>query len=127
MSTSSSYWNDERLNKLAAAAAANVEAIAADREAIAVNREAITVNRELIAADREAITVNREAISDLREQQEATNRAIDILVGIVTGHQERFANILEEIRDIKVDIKGLQLENKRMLEEMRSRRDDEQT
>lgn len=105
MTNTNGYWNDARLNQLAATAAANTQAIAA----------------------------NTQAIAGLREQQEVTNRAIDTLVGIVMGHQEQFATILEEIRDIKEDIRdikteirGLQLENRRMLEELRGRRDDEQ-
>lgn len=69
---------------------------------------------------------NTEAIRGLREQQEVTNRSLDILIGIVNGQQQHINTMLEEIRDIKVDIRGLQLENRRMLEELRGRRDDEE-
>jgi hypothetical protein len=40
---------------------------------------------------------------------------------------EEIRNIQEESRDIKADIRGVQIENRRMLEEIRARRDDEQT
>lgn len=41
----------------------------------------------------------------------SNNRHIDILVGIATGQQERFATVLAEIR-------GLQTENRRILDRL---------
>jgi uncharacterized coiled-coil protein SlyX len=53
---------------------------------------------------------------------ESNTKNIDILVGIVTAHQERLGSmesrmttLLEEIRDIKTEIRGLQTENHRIL------------
>lgn len=91
------YWTDDRLNQLAALSAANAEAIAQSRQ----QQEATTANIEV-----------------LREQQAATNTNIDILVGIVTAHQERFTALLEEIREIKAEIRGLQTENRRILDHL---------
>jgi hypothetical protein len=59
-----------------------------------------------------------DAVDGLREQSELNNRNVDILVGIVTAHQERFAAVLDEIRDIKVEIRGLQTENRRILDRL---------
>lgn len=98
------YWNDERLNQLAALAAANTEGIAQHRK----QQEATTAY-----------------IQTLGEQQETTNTNIDILAGFINGQEQHIATILQEIRDIKADIRGLQLENRRMLEELRSRRDND--
>lgn len=36
---------------------------------------------------------------------ESNTRNIDILVGIVAGHQQRFASVFDEIRDIRVEIR----------------------
>jgi chromosome segregation ATPase len=65
------------------------------------------------------------AVDALREQAESNTRNVDILVGIVTGHQqrvtnaeERIATLFEEIRDIKVEIRGLQTENRRILDHL---------
>lgn len=58
------------------------------------------------------------AVDGLREQSELNNRNVDILVGIVAAHQERFAAVLDEIRDIKVEIRGLQTENQRILDRL---------
>lgn len=49
---------------------------------------------------------------------ESNTRNIDVLVGIAAGQQERMAAILEEIRDIKVEIRGLQTENRRILDHL---------
>lgn len=64
---------------------------------------------------------------------ESNTRNIDILVGIVTGHQERMANtegriatLFEEIRDIKAEIRGLQTENRRILDHLFGQIDDQQ-
>lgn len=89
------FWNEERLNQLATLTAANVQA-----------------NAEL-----------REQINALREQQENTNTNIDTLTGFINGHQQHITDMLNEIKEIKVDIRGLQLENRRMLEELRNRRE----
>ena len=105
------YWTDDRLNQLAALSAANTEAIAANTEAIADLRE-----------QQAATNTNIEA---LREQQAVTNTNIDILVGVVTAHQERFTVLLEEIREIKAEIRGLQTENRRTLDHLFGQ-DDEQ-
>lgn len=59
-----------------------------------------------------------DAVDGLREHSELNNRNVDILVGIVAVHQERFAVVLDEIRDIKVEIRGLQTENRRILERL---------
>lgn len=53
-----------------------------------------------------------DAVDGLREQSELNNRNVDILVGIVAAHQEQFATVLNEIRDIKVEIRGLQIERR---------------
>lgn len=37
-----------------------------------------------------------DAVDGLREQSELNNRNVDILVGIVAAHQERFATVLDD-------------------------------
>lgn len=59
-----------------------------------------------------------DAVDGLREQSELNNRNVDILVGIVAVHQERFAVVLDELRDIKVEIRGLQTKNRRILDRL---------
>lgn len=57
-------------------------------------------------------------LDQLADAVESNNRNIDILVGIATGQQQRFAAVLDEIRDIKVEIRGLQTENRRILDRL---------
>jgi uncharacterized coiled-coil DUF342 family protein len=83
-------WNDDRLDRLADA----VDGLRQQQQATNTNIQA------------------------LREQQEATNTNIDTLVGVASGHQERFAVVVEEIRDMKAEIKGLQTENRRILDHL---------
>lgn len=63
---------------------------------------------------------------------ESNSRNIDILLGIVSGHQERILTVFEEIRDlrsetrdiqseirdIQSEIRGLQTENRRILDRL---------
>ena len=49
----------------------------------------------------------------------------DIVVNEIKDTQQNFDIVVNEIKDIKADIKGLQLENRRMLEELRGRRNGE--
>lgn len=55
---------------------------------------------------------NTTAVADLRATAEA-------LLQTVTIYQSNFEVIIGEIQDIKTEIRGLQLENRRMLEELR--------
>ena len=55
---------------------------------------------------------NTTAVTDLRATAEA-------LLQTVTIYQSNFEVIIGEIQDIKTEIRGLQLENRRMLEELR--------
>ncbi len=64
-------------------------------------------------------------LDQLADAVEANTRNIDILVGIAAGQQQRFEQVLDEIRDIKVDIRdiqteirGLQTENRRILDNL---------
>lgn len=57
-------------------------------------------------------------LDQLAAAVESNTRNVDILVGIVTGQQERVLTMLEEIRDIKVEIRGLQTENRRILDHL---------
>ncbi len=66
------------------------------------------------------------SMSDLQSSVESNTRNIDILTGIVTGHQERLATIFEEIRDIKVEIRGLQTENRRLLDHLFGQQDNDE-
>ena len=61
----------------------------------------------------------RASVADLRATAE-------IMLQTQMQHQRNFEVVVNEIRDIRANIQGLQLENRRMLEELR-RRDDEKT
>jgi hypothetical protein len=61
---------------------------------------------------------NLDRLDRIEAIAEPNTRNIDILIGIVTAHQERFATVLEEIRDIKTEIRGLQTENRRILDHL---------
>lgn len=62
----------------------------------------------------------RVSVADLRATAE-------IMLQTQLQHQRNFEIVVTEIRDIRADIQGLQLENRRMLEELRDKRDDEDT
>lgn len=49
----------------------------------------------------------------------------EIMLQTQMQHQRNFEVVVNEIRDIRADIQGLQIENRRMLEELRGRREDE--
>lgn len=49
---------------------------------------------------------------------ESNTRNIDILVGIARGQQQHITTMLEEIRDIKTEIRGLQTENRRLFQRL---------
>lgn len=60
----------------------------------------------------------RASVADLRTTAE-------IMLQTQMQHQRNFEVVVNEIRDIRADIQGLQIENRRMLEELRGRREDE--
>lgn len=64
-------------------------------------------------------------LNQVQALAESNTRNIDILVGIVTGQQQHITTVLDEIRDIKVEIRdmqatilGLQTENRRILDRL---------
>ena len=60
----------------------------------------------------------RASVADLRTTAE-------IMLQTQMQHQRNFEVVVNEIRDIRADIQGLQIENRRMLEGLRGRREDE--
>ena len=49
----------------------------------------------------------------------------EIVVNELKDNQQNFEIVVNEIKDIRADIKGLQLDNRRMLEELRGSRNGE--
>lgn len=79
------------------------------------------------------MTNNSDRLDRIEAIAESNTRNIDILVGIARGHQERMMNtedriatLFEEIRDIKAEIRGLQTENRRILDHLFGQTDDQQ-
>lgn len=73
------------------------------------------------SSPQQTMTIERwtdDRLDQLANAVESNNRNIDILVGIATVQQQRFAAVLDEIRDIKVEIRGLQTENRRILDRL---------
>lgn len=58
-------------------------------------------------------------LDQLATAVESNTRNVDILVGIVTGQQERGLTMLEEIRDIKVEIRDIKVEIRELQTEIR--------
>ena len=59
-----------------------------------------------------------EDVDDLRASTADLRTTAEIMLQPLTQHQQNFEVVVNEIQVIKADIKGLQLENRRMLEEL---------
>ncbi len=91
-------WNDDRLDRLATA----------------------------VDGLRQQAETNTRNIDSLRQQAKSNTKNVDILVGIVTGQHQHITTMLEEIRDIKVEIRGLQTQNRRILDRLFGQQEDTQ-
>ncbi|MBZ8179814.1 MAG: hypothetical protein SAL07_12610 [Oscillatoria sp. PMC 1051.18] len=67
-------------------------------------------------ADRQEVGELRSSVSELRLSVGELNSTVNSLVQIVEIHQRNFERIIEEIQVMKAEIRGLQLENRRILE-----------
>lgn len=72
------------------------------------------------------MTNNSSRLDRIEAIVESNTRNIDILVGIARGQQQHITTMLEEIRDIKTEIRGLQTENRRILDRLFGQTDDQQ-
>ena len=66
-----------------------------------------------------------EDVDNLRASTADLRTTAEIMLQTQMQYQQNFEIVVNEIQIIKADIKGLQLENRRMLEELRSRRNGE--
>ena len=66
-----------------------------------------------------------EDVDNLRASTADLRTAAEIMLQTQMQYQQNFEIVVNEIQIIKADIKGLQLENRRMLEELRGRRNGE--
>lgn len=80
---------------------------------------------------------DRDRLDQMQALAESNTRNIDILVGIVSAHQQHITTVLDEIRDIKAEIReiqteiremqititGLQTENRRILDRLFGQQD----
>ena len=66
-----------------------------------------------------------EDVNNLRASTADLRTTAEIMLQTQMQYQQNFEIVVNEIQVIKADIKGLQLENRRMLEELRGRRNGE--
>ena len=66
-----------------------------------------------------------EDVDNLRASTADLRTTAEIMLQTQMQYQQNFEIVVNEIQIIKADIKGLQLENRRMLEELRGRRNGE--
>ena len=88
---------------------ANTESIKANEKLITANAEAIKANEKLIKANAEAIAIQDQKIDRLTEQ---VGRAVELFHDSMRVMNKMQTNI----ETMQSEIKGLQIENRRMLD-----------